>query len=101
MVGVNMGVRGHDELQAQLTDELDVLGYRVDDRVGQQCLASIGVCDQLGVGAGFRIEQLSKEHFRSPRFSRPLSCNDQAMPIAVRSHALEACPRSRARSSLG
>ena len=64
MVGMDMGFERVDELQAELGDQRrvapDLLEHRVDDDRGP----ARAVAEQIGVGRGWRVEELPKHQHR-------------------------------------
>ena len=64
VVGVQMGVDGLDQFEIELAHELkiavDLLQHRIDD----QRLAAMPAGDEIGVGAGDAIEELTEDHWR-------------------------------------
>ena len=62
VVGMQVGVDRLHQLQIELADELkvavDLLQHRIDD----QRLAAAAGGEQVGIGAGRRIEELTEDH---------------------------------------
>ena len=64
MVGVQMGVDGLDQLEVELADELQIAVDPLQHRIDDQRLAAVPAGDEIGVGAGGRVEQLAEDHGR-------------------------------------
>ena len=62
VVGVGVGVDHQFQRQAQLLQQRQVAGALLEHRVDQQGLAAGRVRQQVGIGRGSSIEQLTKEH---------------------------------------
>jgi len=52
VIGVDMGVQGHRQGQAQARDLLEVAVDRIDNRIDEQRAASSLASEQVGVGTG-------------------------------------------------
>src|SRR5207344_267202 len=61
-VGMQMGIDGLDQLKVELFDELDVAVDLLQHRIDDQRLAAVPAGQQVGVGAGYAVEKLAKDH---------------------------------------
>ncbi|MCY1301398.1 hypothetical protein D9M70_510090 [compost metagenome] len=64
VIGMEMGIDRLDQPEVEFADELqvtlDLFQYRIDD----QRLAALAAGDQVGIGAGHAVEQLTEDHRR-------------------------------------
>ena len=67
VVGVQVGIDRLHQLQVQFADELEVAIDLLQDGIDDQRLAATAGGEQVGVGAGRRLEQLTKDQNRLPR----------------------------------
>ena len=81
VVGMDVGFEGQFQRQAELAHQREVAFRSLDHRIDERAFPRFLTADQIGVGGGFRLEQLPEDH-------RPL-------------HPLQACLISRARSATG
>ena len=61
VVGVDVGLQGPEQPQAQLLHERRVAPHLLEDGIDQHRLARFGVAEEIGVGRGLRIEQLPED----------------------------------------
>ncbi len=64
VVGVQMGVDRLDEAQVELAEELDVAVDLLQHGIDDERLGAAAARDQVAVGAGHAVEQLSEDHRR-------------------------------------
>jgi len=70
MVGMDMGFERVGEPQAELGDQCRIAPHLLEHRVDQHRRACAAVAQEVGVGRGLRIEQLTKDqHCAPPRRS--------------------------------
>jgi hypothetical protein len=62
VIGVQVGVDRLHQLQVELADELEVAIDLFKDRIDDQRFAATAGREQVGVGAGRRVEQLTEDH---------------------------------------
>src|SRR5690242_2871028 len=62
-----MGFQSRHELEAELSEEGDIPPDLLEDRVDQHRLAARPIAQQIGVGRGLRVEQLTEYQHLSPR----------------------------------
>ena len=72
MIGVEMGVHRLHQAQLKLVQELRVALNAVQHGIDDQRLAPGVARQQVGIGAGNRIEQLAKDHARPRTAPRPV-----------------------------
>ena len=71
VIGVDMGFEGRDQRQTQLADQRHVAPDLLEHRVDQHRLAARPITQQIGVGRGLRVEQLTEhQHFSPPAAER-------------------------------
>src|SRR5947208_12581611 len=61
-----MGFQSRDELEAELAEERDIPPDLLEDGVDQDRLAARPLAEQIGVGRGLRVEQLTEHEHQSP-----------------------------------
>ena len=71
VIGVDMGFQSGDELEAELAEERDIPPDLLEDGVDQDRLAARPIAEQIGVGRGLRVEELTEHQHRSPPAIRP------------------------------
>jgi hypothetical protein len=62
VVGVQVRVHRLDELQVELSDELQVAVDLFQDGIDDEGLAAAPAGEEIGVGAGGRVEELTEDH---------------------------------------
>ena len=62
VVGVQMRVDRLDQPEIELADELEVTVDLFQHRIDDQRLAAAPAGEQVGVGAGYAVEQLAEDH---------------------------------------
>ena len=62
VIRMQMGVERLDEPHVELAHELQVTVDLVQHRIDDQRLAAASAGDQVGVGSGYAVEQLAKDH---------------------------------------
>ena len=73
VIGVNMGLQGIDQLEAEFSQQGRVAAHLFVDRVDQNRLARAAVSQQVRIGRGLRIEELAKKHLRRSQAKTHLS----------------------------
>src|SRR4029078_3348025 len=63
VIGVQMCVHGLHEFEIQFLDEMKVASALLQHRIDDQGLAARTACEQVGIGTGDVIEELTKDHF--------------------------------------
>ena len=74
VVGVQMGVDGFDELEIEFAHELQIALDLFQHRIDDQRLAAAPAGDDVSVGAGDAVEELTEKHralLLQPRVRRP------------------------------
>jgi hypothetical protein len=114
VIGVQVGIDGLDQLDVELTDELEIALHLVEHRVDDQRLAAAPAGEQIGVGARYGIEKLAEDHGRDFTANRQCAkphlwdfrisrgCNppgDRNWRITLRSSALRAWDRTGRRGA--
>ncbi len=62
MIGVDVGVERVHELQVELADQGDVALHLLEHGIDEDRLARLLVGEQVRVGRGLGIEELSEQH---------------------------------------
>ena len=64
VIGMEMRVDRFHELEVELADELEIAVDLLQDGIDDQRLAAASAGEQIGVGAGYAVEQLAEDHDR-------------------------------------
>jgi hypothetical protein len=70
VIGVDVGLERVPEGQTELGEQLEVAIDLVADRIDQGRLERLPIGDQVGVGAGLRVEELSEDHGVPPGWGK-------------------------------
>ena len=93
MIGMDMGFERRDQPQTQLADQRHIPPDLLEHRVDQHRLTAWAIAQEIGVGRGLRVEQLTEhKHYSSraaERARRPLSAPARRM-ICCNSRRAEA-----------
>ena len=88
VVGVDVGVQGAGERQLQLLQHRQVAFDRLDDRIEEHGLPGLRVGEQVGVGRGLRLVELTEDHMWAPMWalgSKGRSRSSRAFSLAIAS----------------
>ena len=66
VVGMDMGFERACEPEAQAVDDVEIALDRLQNGIDQHRLARLLAADQIGVGRGSRLEQLTEDHAAAP-----------------------------------
>ena len=64
MVGVQMRVDGLHELEIEFVNEIQIAVDLFQHRIDDQCLAAWTAREQIGIGTGHMVEELTENHFK-------------------------------------
>ncbi|MEB3260065.1 MAG: hypothetical protein VKP63_05490 [Cyanobacteriota bacterium] len=67
MVGVDVGVEGGDQIDAQFADQGEIAVVPLEHRIDHHALAAGEVGEEVGEGAGFAVEELAQEEGAATR----------------------------------
>jgi hypothetical protein len=66
MVGMDVGFQGPEQLEPQLLQQRGVAPCLLEHRIDHHRLAVVAIGEQVGVGRGLRVEELSEyQHARA------------------------------------
>ena len=82
MIGVDMGFQRVAKIQAEFVDECKISFDLFIDRVDYGSLAGLSIPQQIAVGAGFRVEQLTDLHATSGLAMRQLTDAPEVIDLA-------------------
>jgi len=59
---MHMRIKRIDELEVELCKQLEIPRHVLDDGINDHRLARLLVAEHVGIGRGFRVEELSEDH---------------------------------------